>query len=1008
MIDQQADYLFHPVVEQWFTATFNDASECQRQAWPAVQSGADTLIAAPTGSGKTLAAFLSAIDSLVRRSLAGGLEERTYVVYVSPLKALSNDIQRNLEAPLSAISALLEERGLADHGIRTAVRTGDTPQAARAAMRRRPPHILVTTPESLYILLTSDSGRGLLKGAGTVIVDEIHAVVNSKRGAHLALTLARLDALSGQPAGPWDRPGRAQRIGLSATQRPIEMVAGFLTGAEAAGTPRPCRIIDTGHVRQWDIALEMPASPLEAVASADQAAEMYDRLAELIETHSTTLVFVNTRRLAERLARALSERLGEEHITSHHGSMARDKRLSAERRLKNGELKALVATASLELGIDIGDVDLVCQIGATRTLSTLLQRVGRSGHGIGRIPRGRLFPQTRDDLVTCAALLDMSRRAELDTLIMPEAPLDVLAQQLVAEAACDEYDEDSLFTMYRGAYPYRAMRREDFDAVMRSLGEGYSTALGRRGAWLHRDRVNGRVAARRGARLSAVTCGGAIPDNADYDVIAEPEGQLVGTVNEDFAIESMPGNIFQLGNTSWRVLRVEALSLRVADAAGEPPNIPFWIGEAPARSEELSLAVSRLREEFTRRVEAGAGSQDTMIWLMDEVGLDAVAAQQIDTYLRTARAALGTLPTQDTLVLERFFDESDAMQLVIHSPFGSRINRGFGLALRKRFCRSFNFELQAAATDDAIVISLGPVHSFPLDDVWRFLDRQSVRDVLTQALLDAPMFPVRWRWNASCALAILRFRGGSRVAPRLQRMNADDLLALVFPDQLACAENLTGRREVPDHPLVAQTIHDCLTEAMDIDGLETLVDDIRSGRKRLRECDLTEPSPLAMEVLNANPYAFLDDAPLEERRTHAVHARRWLDVDTAGELGQLDGRAIERVRDEVWPAPRNDDEMHDALVTAGFLLEAEITGTPAGSGWRALFDQLVDAGRATVVSLAGDMPRIMVAAERLAEVHAALDVQALAPALQLPECLQGSSPDAAAALAELLRSRLEI
>ncbi len=639
-----------------------------------MQSGADTLIAAPTGSGKTLAAFLSAIDALVRRSLAGGLEDRTYVVYVSPLKALSNDIQRNLEAPLAAIGGLLEEQGLARHGIRTAVRTGDTPQAARAAMRRRPPHILVTTPESLYILLTSDSGRALLKGVGTVIIDEIHAVVGSKRGAHLALTLARLDALSAHREGPWDRPGRAQRIGLSATQRPVELVAGFLTGVDDGGAPRPCRVVDTGHVRQWDIALEMPASPLEAVASADQAAEMYDRLAELIETHATTLVFVNTRRLAERLALALTERLGDAYIMSHHGSMSRDKRLSAERRLKNGELKALVATASLELGIDIGDVDLVCQVGATRTLATLLQRVGRSGHGIGRIPCGRLFPQTRDDLVTCAALLDMSRRGELDSLIMPEAPLDVLAQQLVAEVACEETDEDTLFALARRAYPYRGLGREDFDAVLRSLGEGYSTAMGRRGAWLHRDRVNGRVAARRGARLSAVTCGGAIPDNADYDVIAEPEGQLVGTVNEDFAIESIPGNIFQLGNTSWRVLRVEALSLRVADAAGEPPNIPFWFGEAPARSEELSLAVSRLRAQFTGLVERGAGSVDIIDWLVGDLGLDRIAAQQLDAYLRTAYAALGTLPTQDTLVLERFFDDSGAMQL--RQPYQPRLRPG--------------------------------------------------------------------------------------------------------------------------------------------------------------------------------------------------------------------------------------------------------------------------------------------------------------------------------------------
>lgn len=990
---------FHAAVEQWVEQTFAAPTPCQAQAWPAIRAGRHTLVAAPTGSGKTLAAFLSAIDELVRHSLAGTLDDGTAVVYVSPLKALGNDIERNLNIPLQSIHAALERDGVEYTPIRAAVRSGDTPQVARAAMRRRPPHILVTTPESLYILLTSDSGRDMLSSVRTVIVDEIHALAGNKRGAHLSLSMERLAALTPRPP---------LRIGLSATQQPIDEIARFLVGTDAIdghGNPA-CAIVDEGHVRDRDLAIELPGAPLEAVISGDAVAENYDRLAELIRQHSTTLVFVNTRRLAERVARALSERIGEAAVTSHHGSMAKERRLDAEQRLKNGELKALVATASLELGIDIGEVDLVCQIGSTRTLSMFLQRVGRSGHSIGAVAKGRLFPQTRDELVECAALLDMTRRGELDRIEICRAPLDVLAQQIVAEVSSVEWPVERLYELYRKAYGYRDLAREKFDQVIRMLAEGYSFAKGRRAAYVHWDAINGVVRARRGARLTAVTCGGAIPDNADYDVIVEPGGQFVGTVNEDFAIESLPGNIFQLGNTSWRVLKVDSAALRVADAAGQPPNMPFWLGEAPARSAELSFAVSRLRDTFRRFADGDDGREAIQSWLAMDVGVGDVAANQIYDYLMSAYRALGAMPTQDVLVMERFFDESGGMQLVIHSPFGSAVNRAWGLALRKRFCRTFNFELQAAAIEDAIVISLGAVHSFPLEEVWRYLHPSSVRDVLTQAVLDVPMFNIRWRWVSSCALALPRFRSGKKVPPRLQRMNAEDLAALLFPDQLACAENLQGRREIPDHPLVEQSLRDCLTEAMDIDTLEALLTEISGGRKRLVQRDLTEPSPFAHEILNANPYAFLDDAPLEERRTQAVQSRRWLDPDTAADLGALDDAAIERVREEVTPVAANADELHEALMLAGAMTAPE-ADRYGGAAWAQWFGELQSEHRAVLVERDASLPALWLASERCAELRALWPGAQLTPAGNMVADRLFPAASAEDAMRSLVRARLD-
>jgi ATP-dependent helicase Lhr and Lhr-like helicase len=965
--------IFHPAVARWFQKTFPSATASQELAWPAIKAHRNTLIAAPTGSGKTLAAFLAAIDDLVRLGIEGKLDDTTHVVYVSPLKALSNDVQRNLQIPLEGIQQELKAMGLPEISIRTLVRTGDTPAAERTAMTKRPPHIVVTTPESLYILLTSEGGRRMLQTTRTLILDEIHAVVGDKRGSHLALSVERLEQLISQ--GPQNeirnpkskiKNSKLIRVGLSATQRPIEEVARFLVGsAEIDSDGRPnCTVIDTGHTRKLDLAIEVPESPLQAVMSGDVWDEVYDRLAQLIREHKTTLVFVNTRRLAERVARHLGERIGDENIAAHHGSLAREQRLAAEQRLKAGELSALVATASLELGIDIGDVNLVCQIGSTRSIASFLQRVGRSNHTVDGFPKGRIFPLSRDELVECASLIDSVRRGELDRLSIPEQPLDILAQQIVATVAAEEWTEDALFAMVRRAFPYRNLERKDFDAIVRMLADGFSTKRGRRSTYLHHDAVNQRLRGRRGAKLAAITSGGAIPDTADYAVVLEPSGLVIGSVNEDFAIESLQGDIFQLGNTSWRVLRVEQGKVRVEDAAGQPPSIPFWLGEAPSRTHELSAAVSRLREEIADRVTFhpnGNGSHiqtdesldladDThrsselpnelhseeenpekprvelgaaVDWLVDEVGISRSAAEQMVEYLAAARAALGVMPTLDNIVLERFFDDSGSMQLVLHSPFGSRLNRAWGLALRKRFCRQFNFELQAAATEDAIVLSLGPTHSFPLDDVFHYLNSKTVRELLCQALLDAPMWNIRWRWNVTRSLAVLRRRGGKKIPAQLQRMNAEDLLSAVFPDQVACAENLTGQREIPQHPLVSQTVRDCLEEAMDVDSLEALLAAIERNEKNLFARDLLEPSPLAAEILNARPYAYLDDAPLEERRTRAVSQRRWLDPATAADIGKLDQAAIDRVRLEAWPQVQNPDELHDALVELGFITEAE-------------------------------------------------------------------------------------
>ncbi|MDC1426517.1 DEAD/DEAH box helicase [Gammaproteobacteria bacterium] len=1179
---------FHPASRAWFEERFGQATKAQADAWPQIRAGRHTLIAAPTGSGKTLAAFYAAIDMLLQRGLNGELSEGVQILYVSPLKALSNDIQKNLEQPLNGIAEQLHLQGFAPVDIRIAVRTGDTPPSERARMAKKPPHILVTTPESFYLLLTSASGRAMLSTVRSLVVDEIHALLGDKRGSHLALSMERLQHLiSSQSSGNTkDQSGRTlQRIGLSATQKPIDLVANYLVGnatgqsecdssslgeveveVEGADSRWPkadCAIVDSGFRRELDIRIEVPKSPLSALMSNEVWDELYGRLVELIESHDTTLVFVNTRRLSERLALALAERLGDDVVCSHHGSMSKDHRHNAEQRLKAGSLKVLVATASMELGIDVGSVDLVVQFSSPKSIATFLQRVGRSGHSINGTPKGILFPLTRDDLIEASALVHSIRRGQLDAIVMPEKPLDILAQQIVAEVSAQVHDRgrdgdtagdepgqrasrrdkskklsapdapeddlwaqgaddcgdvpankqpvdklsvqnqpskeifqplatalaamrtsgstrlsssakpapttaspevrkaalaaaraglrgteaepasvksdvypketeeieetqetqetqeieeikekesfepmtpldswciDELYTLVIKAFPFRELTKEEFEETLRMVADGYTSRRGRRGAHLHYDAINRRLRPRRGANLIALTNGGAIPDMFDYQVVLDPEDTVVGSLNEDFALDSMAGDVFTLGTHAWQILRVDGLKVRVRDAQGMNPTVPFWFGEGPGRTVELSQSVSNFRQQIGDLI-LDESADAAMQWCISAVGLPHSAASQVVEYLHAGMAALGAMPTRDTIIMERFFDEVGDMHVVIHSPFGSRINRGWGLALRKRFCKSFNFELQAAANEDSIVISLGSVHSFPLDEVFRYLQTTTVRDVLVQALLDSPMFEVRWRWNATRSLAIQRNRSGKRVPPQFQRMDAEDLIAHVFPDQIACAENLTGRRDVPTHPLVDQTIHDCLTEAMDIDALKELVGKIEREELTLIAKDLREPSPFAQEIINARPYAFLDDAPAEERRTNAIRNRSWADPSEARDYSLLDASAIARVREEAWPLVHNAEELHDALQTLGYITAAEF----ADNGFEKWRERLVLEGR--LHQLVQHSQELLFATEDLPKLRA-LFPECCAQ-FDTPSFLEDVCFEPEEALRDLVRSRLE-
>ncbi|MBE4747337.1 DEAD/DEAH box helicase [Corallococcus sp. ZKHCc1 1396] len=969
---------FHPVVRRWFASRLGEPTRPQVEGWPLIHAGHDVLIAAPTGSGKTLTAFLAALDSLFRLALAGTLPDHTQVLYVSPLKALGNDVQKNLLQPLEELMSLARAEGHSPQHLRVQVRTGDTPASERAQMVRRPPHILITTPESLYLYLTAERARATLRAVRTVIVDEIHALARDKRGSHFTLSLERLKALTDV---------RPQMLGLSATQKPLDAIAGFLTGASLT----ECRRVEVGHQRPWDLKVEIPDAELSSIASHEMWGQVYDRLVQLAGEHRTTLIFVNTRKMSERVAHDLGERLGQEWVAAHHGSMSREMRLSAEERLKAGQLRVMVATASLELGIDVGNVDLVVQLGTTKAISVLLQRVGRAGHHKAGISKGILFAMTRDELVECVALLNAVREGDLDAVRIPKKPLDVLAQQIVAACACEEWDERALYSVFQRAYPYQDLTWEEYQQVLEMLSEGVAERRGRASIHLHRDRVNQRLKGRRGVRITALTNGGAIPDTFNFSVTAQPEGKVVGTLDEDFAVESSPGDIFLLGSTAWRIQRVMGSTVMVEDARGAPPNVPFWRGEAPGRTDELSLQVGRLREELLRH-------DDPSGFLEKLLRVPPPAVDALMGYLRLGKKMLGdVVPSHTQIVAERFFDEAGGMQLIIHAPFGSRINRAWGLALRKRFCRSFDFELQAAATEDGILLSLGEQHSFPLADIFEFLHPDNVEEVLVQAVLQAPIFGTRFRWVATRALTLHRMMGGKRVAPNLQRARSEDLLAAVFPAQVGCQDNHGGGDvELPDHPLVKQTMDDCLREAMDVDGLRDVLRRMRDGSIQLVARDVPEPSVFAHALINSQPYTFLDDAPAEERRVRNVALRRALPAEDAAAFGALDAAAIAQVVEDAAPPMRDEDELHDALLQLVLVRASEVPrGLEAG-----LFAQ----GRVAWLERSG--ARFLVSAERGNAVRALFPDVQTQPVLPVLEYDRPVERDAA--VLQVVRGRMEM
>ena len=980
--------LFHKSVYKWFKESFKQVSDIQKISWPEIKQNKHVLISAPTGSGKTLAAFLSGIDDLVKLAVKKELLQQNYIVYVSPLKALSNDIYKNLQLPLEGIfNNLKQDLNLDKNPINIAVRSGDTSQKERQAIKKNIPHILVTTPESLYILLTSVSGRKILSTTNTVIIDEIHALINNKRGSHLSLSLERLENLS---------ENKLVRIGLSATQKPIESVAKYLVGNRNDN----CKILEVGKRRNLDITIAVPETPLSAIMSLDTWDEIHQKLISLIESHTTTLIFVNTRRLAERLSHSLAKIIGEENIATHHGSMSKELRLEAEERLKAGKIQAMIATASLELGIDIGSIDLVIQISTAKMISTFLQRVGRSRHYFGGVPKGIIFPTTRDELIESMAMLNAVKSGELDHIVMPEKPLDILAQQIVAELGNEDYSEEKLYSIISKSYVYKDLKEKEFEDILETLNDGYSTRFGRKRAYIFWDKINRELKGRKNARLTSLLSGGAIPDQFDYDVILDPEGVYIGNLNEDFAIESMAGDIFKLGNNTWQITRVENSKVRVIDAHGQPPTIPFWLGEAPGRSDELSNFVSEFRVYISEQLDK-VSYDELKNDLSKRFNVSEYLASQVLDYLGNIKAAFGFIPNKKRIALERFFDDANDMHLVIHSPFGSRINRAWGLALRKRFCRKFNFELQAAANEESIILSLGATHSFPIEEIMTYLSPENVRDILIQAMLDSPMFEVRWRWNATRALAVQRRRGNQKMPAQIQRSQAEDLIALIFPDQIACLENISGNREVPEHPLVKQTINDCLHEAMDIDGLENLLSSIKNGEIEVQGFDLVEPSPLSHEIINSKPYTYLDDAPLEERRTRALQSRVNISIEDAKNLSVLDEEAILKVKEEIWPLLNSVDELYEAMSFSAYFCADELN-----SKEKEYFTELESSGRAT--TLCFDKKKFFIAADRYHEFKSLFPIELFSNDLSLPDRLINIEKNKETIILEIVRNRFEL
>lgn len=897
---------FTPLVQAWFKARYGQPTPVQRNAWPVVASGDNALISAPTGGGKSLAAWLPLIDRLYRSDPKPG----TRLLYISPLRALSSDMAAGLLECLEGLTTMDNKGGGAMP--RVGVRSGDTSQSERARHRRRPPEILLTTPESLFVMLGSRGGRNMLCGVESVIIDEVHALIENKRGAHLSLSLERLQALTGE---------NLQRVGLSATVRPLRLVAGFV-----AGNGRECKVVTPDKAPPPQVRVELPDAPLGALATGAHWQWIGQRLNALAHQRGAMLVFCNTRALVERVASRMGESMEADQVAAHHGSLGRKHRQSVEAGLKAGRIKVVVSSSSLELGIDIGDLDRVCQIGSASGINAFRQRAGRARHRPGQRPRIHAFPLTLSDLLQTRAVIDALEMGKIDRSCMLGTADDVLVQHLIAMVAAGMTDRGQLQALIRRAVTWRHLNEKDLGRLIDMVHDGFVPGRETSHSLVYRRGPVRLGVADEAEKLSLMNAG-TIPEWFDYEVLDLSTRQVIGRLDEEFAFESTPGQVIQLGGSTWKILAIATGRVEVEPADNLAPNLPFWFGDGAGRSSDLSLQVMQL----CRWVEQG----------------QAVGCSSLQDYLSTSLAVLGRLPGPDCIVLERFFDPGGDQHLVIHTLAGARTNRAWGLALRKRFCRQFNFELQAAATDDGLLISLGAVHSFDLPEVMGYLRSSNARDVLVQALLDTPIFQTRFRWCANIALAIKRRELRGPVPPQIQRSQTENLIARIFPDQLACLENLSGTRRIPDHPLVAQALADCLNDYMDVNQLERMLTGIESGRIGVHAIDTDKPSPLAEALIHAPRHSFLDPAAAEERRTRSFEQPASPTIATPPYR------------------PQGRDEFERSLLTAGYLTASE--GEVGGNATRLM--TLVHGQLA--VSLSGAAPvRVWAHVERLAELLA--------------------------------------
>ncbi|HEY3281818.1 MAG TPA: ATP-dependent helicase [Armatimonadota bacterium] len=903
--------LFQPYVWRWLLEAFGAPSPAQVAAWPRIAEGSNTLLFSPTGSGKTLAAFLWCISDLFRRAEAEELPPGVSVLYVSPLKALNNDIQKNLTLPLEGIRETALREGLELPEIRSQVRTGDTTQQERAAMARKPPHILITTPESLYIILASPRFRDSLRGLRTVIVDEIHAVSDNKRGVHLSVSLERLEHLVGH---------RVQRVGLSATQRPVEEIARFLSGWEG-GEPRSCEVVNLGARKQLDVQVVTPVDSFAEATHDAVWAATYDTLDSLVRRHATTLVFANSRYKTERTALRLTELSESDPIAvgAHHGSMSKKVRLEMEDRLKAGRLQALVATSSLELGIDVGSIDLVCQVESPKSVSRGLQRIGRAGHLLQATSKGRLLAMHRDDLMESAVLVRALHEGELDTVRVPTNCLDVLAQQVVGAVVADEWGADALFDLVRRSHCFRSLPRQEFDDVLSMLsGEvvldmeqpPYPKIL-----W---DRVNGRLYPERGARMLAYRSSGVIPDVADYDVYLQEKKTVVGQLDEGFVEELRGGDIFILGSSSWRVLGIEKGRVMVEAVYGLAPTIPYWTGDRDSRTFDLGLMVGRFRGEAQERL----GQPDTAAWLREAVHVDEQGAENLETYLLEQRAVTGALPTDRHLIVEEFRDALGQQQVVLHSCFGIRVNDAWAMALSEALKRQTGLRVQTVTVDDGILVTAPPGASLDAASLPGLVTSANVEELLRAALWESPLFASRFRHNAVRSLMVLREYQGRKTPVWLQGMRAAALLE-------AC-------RRLPDFPLLRETMRECLYDSLETPGLRQVLAWREAGELAVSVVKTSVPSPFCHALLLLGQTGEMGSVPARERRTRVLHLHREilkqiLDEDSLKNL--LDESAVEEVEGKLqYTAPqrraRSESELLRVLTEVG-----DVTDDPDSEAW---------------------------------------------------------------------------